>query len=48
MYYNVLRSFIVPTRVAKVFFIDISSDNSKPPSQVAPQLPHMLLLSQSL
>jgi hypothetical protein len=37
------RIVAVVTRVAKVFFIDISSDNSKPPSQVAPQFPHMLL-----
>jgi hypothetical protein len=37
------RIVAVITRVGKVFFLDISSDNSKPPSQVPPQFPHMLL-----
>jgi hypothetical protein len=38
------RIVAVVTRVAKVFFIDISSDNSKPPSQVAPKFPHIVIV----
>ena len=35
------RIVAVVTRVANVFFLDISSDNSKSRSQVAPQFPRL-------